>query len=241
MQPAAVQRSCKPRAWRWREVARLPAVPGSATQAIDAIAARRSRQQRRARRHRLAPRTRACCWAARRTASPTAVGHRDAHATPSATWTAMAGSSWSASHRTDGPAARPAAGTKPYHWQAFRPRAATATGDQRINSFGIGGEVEVRAGLHVQKQLIASPDRPRRPRRGDAQRRRAHHLAERHPAVGVRRQTADATVAADAAPQGIVPVAVRVERPRDGVRHRPDLAIAARPAHQRAGDGGRRR
>lgn len=48
-------------------------------------------------------------------------------------------------------------GTKTYHWQRLRPRAATATGDQRINSFGIGGEVEVRAGLHVQKVTIASP------------------------------------------------------------------------------------
>ena len=33
----------------------------------------------------------------------------------------------------------------------------TATGDQRINSFGIGGEVEVRTGLHVQKQVIGAP------------------------------------------------------------------------------------
>jgi hypothetical protein len=48
-------------------------------------------------------------------------------------------------------------GQKAYHWQAIRPRAVTATGDQRINSFGIGGEVEVRTGLHVQKQVIASP------------------------------------------------------------------------------------
>jgi hypothetical protein len=44
-----------------------------------------------------------------------------------------------------------------YRWTAFRPRAATATGDQRINSFGIGGEIEVRSGLHVQKQIISSP------------------------------------------------------------------------------------
>jgi len=44
-----------------------------------------------------------------------------------------------------------------YHWQALRPRAATATGDQRINSFGIGGEVEVRTGLHVQRQTIKAP------------------------------------------------------------------------------------
>ena len=48
-------------------------------------------------------------------------------------------------------------GTKNYHWQVVRPRAAQATGDQRINSFGIGGEMEVRAGLLVQKQLITSP------------------------------------------------------------------------------------
>ncbi len=48
-------------------------------------------------------------------------------------------------------------GTKSYRWQSLRPRAATATGDQRINSFGIGGEVEVRTGLHVQTQTIATP------------------------------------------------------------------------------------
>jgi len=48
-------------------------------------------------------------------------------------------------------------GTATYHWQRLRPRAATATGDQRINSFGIGGEMEVRTGLHVQTVPISSP------------------------------------------------------------------------------------
>ncbi|HEY2972848.1 MAG TPA: FG-GAP-like repeat-containing protein [Pyrinomonadaceae bacterium] len=48
-------------------------------------------------------------------------------------------------------------GPKNYHWQAIRPRAAQATGDQRINSFGIGGEMEIRAGLLVQKQLVTGP------------------------------------------------------------------------------------
>jgi tetratricopeptide (TPR) repeat protein len=48
-------------------------------------------------------------------------------------------------------------GTKHYHWQAIRPRAAQAKGDQRINSFGIGGEMEIRAGLLVQKQLVTGP------------------------------------------------------------------------------------
>lgn len=48
-------------------------------------------------------------------------------------------------------------GTKSYHWQVIRPRAAHASGDQRINSFGIGGEMEIRAGLLVQKQLVTGP------------------------------------------------------------------------------------
>ena len=48
-------------------------------------------------------------------------------------------------------------GQRQYHWQAIRPRAITATGDQRINSFGIGGEIEIRTGLHAQKQTIAAP------------------------------------------------------------------------------------
>jgi cytochrome c-type biogenesis protein CcmH/NrfG len=48
-------------------------------------------------------------------------------------------------------------GTKDYHWQSVRPRAATATGDQRINTFGIGGEMEIRAGLLFQKQPITAP------------------------------------------------------------------------------------
>ncbi|HKY41879.1 MAG TPA: CRTAC1 family protein, partial [Pyrinomonadaceae bacterium] len=48
-------------------------------------------------------------------------------------------------------------GTKNYHWQIVRPRAAQATGDQRINSFGVGGEIEVRSGLLVQKQPITGP------------------------------------------------------------------------------------
>ena len=48
-------------------------------------------------------------------------------------------------------------GTKNYHWQVIRPRAAQTTGDQRINSFGIGGEMEVRAGTLLQKQLVTGP------------------------------------------------------------------------------------
>ncbi len=47
--------------------------------------------------------------------------------------------------------------TKNYHYQTIRARAAKATGDQRINSFGIGGEIEIRSGLLTQKQVITSP------------------------------------------------------------------------------------
>jgi Tfp pilus assembly protein PilF len=48
-------------------------------------------------------------------------------------------------------------GTTNYHWQTIRTRAANSHGDQRINSFGIGGEIEIRAGLLTQKQIITSP------------------------------------------------------------------------------------
>jgi hypothetical protein len=46
------------------------------------------------------------------------------------------------------------AGRKPYHWKSVRARAQDTAGDQRINSFGVGGDVEVRSGLLVQKQIL---------------------------------------------------------------------------------------
>ena len=48
-------------------------------------------------------------------------------------------------------------GSKNYHWQIVRPHAKQAVGDQRINPFGVGGEIEVRSGLLVQKQTITGP------------------------------------------------------------------------------------
>jgi hypothetical protein len=57
-------------------------------------------------------------------------------------------------------------GTKNYHWQLIRPRAdyvhpptadAPATGSGRTNAFGVGGEIELRAGLLYQKQPITGP------------------------------------------------------------------------------------
>lgn len=47
--------------------------------------------------------------------------------------------------------------TKNYHWQVLRPKAQKTEGDQRINTFGIGGEMEIRSGLLAQKQIIGSP------------------------------------------------------------------------------------
>jgi hypothetical protein len=43
---------------------------------------------------------------------------------------------------------------KGYHWTTFRARAQERAGDQRINPFGVGGDIEVRAGLLAQKQLL---------------------------------------------------------------------------------------
>jgi cytochrome c-type biogenesis protein CcmH/NrfG len=49
-------------------------------------------------------------------------------------------------------------GTKDYHWQLIRPFAnPKGTGDNRNNSFAIGGEIEIRSGLHVEKQRITGP------------------------------------------------------------------------------------
>ncbi len=49
-------------------------------------------------------------------------------------------------------------GSKNYHWQVVRPHAKQAVGDQRINPFGVGGEIEIRSGMLVQKQPITGPE-----------------------------------------------------------------------------------
>ncbi|MDB5310783.1 MAG: Tetratricopeptide repeat protein [Gemmataceae bacterium] len=51
-------------------------------------------------------------------------------------------------------------GSKKYHWQTIRFRSlspALLEGDNRINSFGIGGEIEVRTGTYVAKRPITAP------------------------------------------------------------------------------------
>ncbi len=57
------------------------------------------------------------------------------------------------------------AGTKSYHWQKLRPRADFVSvsragqpeGDMRINAFGVGGEIECRAGLLYQRVAMSGP------------------------------------------------------------------------------------
>ena len=48
-------------------------------------------------------------------------------------------------------------GTKNYHWQTIRPRARHSTGDQRINPFGVGGQIEIRSALLTQMLPITGP------------------------------------------------------------------------------------
>ena len=45
-------------------------------------------------------------------------------------------------------------GRAAYHWKLIRPRGQAQAGDQRINSFGVGGEISVRSGLTVQTQVM---------------------------------------------------------------------------------------
>ena len=44
-----------------------------------------------------------------------------------------------------------------YGWQVIEPKANTGAGDKRINPFGIGGRIEVRAGTLVEMAAIQSP------------------------------------------------------------------------------------
>ncbi|MCS7465434.1 tetratricopeptide repeat protein [Stieleria sp. ICT_E10.1] len=43
-----------------------------------------------------------------------------------------------------------------YRWHSIQPKATRADGDKRINPFGIGGRIEIRAGNTVQSQMIDS-------------------------------------------------------------------------------------
>ncbi len=64
-------------------------------------------------------------------------------------------------------------GKQDYHWQTIEPRANPHAKDKRINSFGLGGTIEVRAGRLTQTAPITSP--------------RAHFGLGTHDRVGVAR------------------------------------------------------
>ena len=70
-------------------------------------------------------------------------------------------------------------GTATYHWKMIRPRGQATAGDQRINSFGVGGEISVRSGLTVQTQVMSGIADSLRSRHAHRHRRRANRLAER--------------------------------------------------------------
>jgi tetratricopeptide (TPR) repeat protein len=44
-----------------------------------------------------------------------------------------------------------------YHWKEIRARAKQSKGDRRVNPFGVGGQVEIRSGLLLQRQPINGP------------------------------------------------------------------------------------
>ena len=48
-------------------------------------------------------------------------------------------------------------GSKGYNWKEVRPVATKAVGDQRINSYGVGGEMTLRANLLLQQRPILGP------------------------------------------------------------------------------------
>ena len=100
-------------------------------------------------------------------------------------------------------------GSKPYHWQILRTRATTVTGrsaDQLVRHWRRDRD-SIRAARAEAGDRRSH--RPLRAGRGHERRGRPHHLAERRPAVGVRREGRH-DGEGHAAAQGIVPVAVRV-------------------------------
>ena len=128
-------------------------------------------------------------------------------------------------------------GDAAYHWQVIRPRATRGDGDQRINSFALGGVVQLRgrvacpepAGFHAAGAL--------RTRRAHRYRRCADRLAERRLPGGVRPGGRCGPRHGTTA-EGILPLALQLRRDRDAVRDGFSLAVAARSPYQRAGHGG---
>ncbi len=110
-------------------------------------------------------------------------------------------------------------GAKQYHWQVIRPRARQTTGDQRVNSFGIGGEIEIRSGLLVQKQTINGPEL----HFGLGNQTSVDVARIIWPNGSVRAEFAlkvDQPVITEQRLKGFLPVSLRIQRQRDGVCER---------------------
>ena len=149
----------------------------------------------------------------------------------------MAGSTWWASQNGT-PVRLLSRGTAGYHWHVIRPRAQPTAGDQRINSFGIGGDIEIRSGLLTQKQAITGSP--------------VHFGLGTRTGVDVTRivwpngimqadfdRRADEAIVAEQRLKGSCPWVFADDGTGDAVRDRLPVAIAARPSHQRAGHGRR--
>ena len=102
-------------------------------------------------------------------------------------------------------------GSKNYHWQVVRPHAVQAVGDQRINPFGVGGEIEIRSGLLVQKQPITGPQLHFGLGEQTERRSRARHLAEWHGARRVWREGRSGSCDRAAA-ESLLSIPVRLQR-----------------------------
>ncbi len=123
-------------------------------------------------------------------------------------------------------------GSKNYHWQIIRPRAKQATGDQRINSFGVGGEIEIRSGLLVQMQPITGPQM----HFGLGEQAGVDVARILWPNGSVRAEfalKADQEVVTEQRLEGIVPVPLCLQRQRYGVCEGCcAVGLSNRPAHQ---------
>ena len=223
--------------WTTREIARWDGLAGAAPGSYR-LHRGRSRQQRCARSDRVGRRRDAHLAGGRRVISCSrwprrhqAMSSRLSISTPTAC------SIWSA-----WPAAAPTRwlgkGTAGYHWKVIRPRAQQNAGDQRINSFGVGGDIQVRSGLLVQTQVLTGAP--------------VHFGLGTHTTIDVARIVwpngvaqaefrggVDDAIVAEQRLKGSCPWVFAWDGQSYGLRHRLPVAVAARPAHQRAGHSGR--
>ena len=98
-------------------------------------------------------------------------------------------------------------GSKGYHWQAVHTRTLANQADGRINSFGIGGEIEVRAGqlfFSDADYIAANAFWPGRTAAGG---NCTDCMAERHGPSGVRTHSRPASYS-DAAVKRVMPMGV---------------------------------